>query len=118
MTSIHVDDPSDGMSLPELPPLPIGALVAGTLNLLQEAADLPEPRYLTVSDSQHIGVQFDNAKASMRALTRWARRFGGLVVSEPAETEYGPHTYCHAEFTYYGVDVKAYAFIPAAPAAT
>ena len=30
-------------AVPDLPPLPIGALVACALDLMQEAADLPQP---------------------------------------------------------------------------
>ena len=44
MTSIHIYDPKDGAALPELPPLPIGVLAVGTADLLQQAADLPQPR--------------------------------------------------------------------------
>ena len=43
MTSIHTYDPSHGAALPELPPLPIGVLAVGTADLLQQAADLPQP---------------------------------------------------------------------------
>ena len=43
MTSIYIYDPSDGTELPELPPLPIGVLAVGTADLLQQAADLPQP---------------------------------------------------------------------------
>ena len=49
MTSIHTYDPADGAALPELPPLPIGVLAVGTAELLQQAADLPQPRYITIS---------------------------------------------------------------------
>ena len=52
MTSIHIYDPKDGPALPELPPLPIGALAVGTAELLQQAADLPQPRYITISTTQ------------------------------------------------------------------
>ena len=48
MTSIHIYDPSDGAALPELPPLPIGVLAVGTADLLQQAADLPQPRYIFI----------------------------------------------------------------------
>ena len=42
MTSIHIYDPATRRpALPDLPPLPIGALAVGLANLLQEAADLP-----------------------------------------------------------------------------
>ena len=48
MTSIHIFDPSDGAALPELPPLPIGVLAVGTADLLQQAADLPQPAYVSI----------------------------------------------------------------------
>ena len=115
MTSIHIYDPA-APALPELPPLPIGALVAGTLNLLQEAADLPEPRYITVSDTQAITLQFAPARASLRAITRWALRFGSVMTSKPAQGTTGAETWCRTEFGYYGIAVTAYAHIPAAPA--
>ena len=58
MTSTRTYDLKDGPALPELPPLPIGVLVVGTAELLQQAADLPQPIYLTVSDTQSIDLQF------------------------------------------------------------
>ena len=52
MTSIRAIDPAHaGTALPELPPLPIGALVVGAAELLQQTADLPAPVYLTVHDT-------------------------------------------------------------------
>ena len=119
MTSIHIHDSKTADSaLAELPPLPIGALVVGTYNLLCEAADLPQPQYLTISDTQHIDLQFAGDPSSARAITRWALRFGGLLASEPHEGERGPQTRCHLEFDYYGVTVKVYAYIPAGTATT
>ena len=97
MTIIRIYDPKDGPALPELPPLPIGSLVVGTLNLLQEAANLPQPRYITVADTQDISLQFDADPASLRAITRWALRFGGVLISEPHHDETGMATYCHTD---------------------
>ena len=54
MTSIYIFDPSDGAALPELPPLPIGVLAVGTADLLQQAADLPQPHYITISSTQSV----------------------------------------------------------------
>ena len=42
MTSIRIYDPADGAALPELPPLPIGALAAGRQPDHQSNADEPE----------------------------------------------------------------------------
>jgi hypothetical protein len=114
VTSIHIYDPNGGAALPELPPLPIGVLAVGTADLLQQAADLPQPVYITIHDSQHVSLQFAPDKASLRAITRWTLRFGGALISEPHQSEDGPKTYVHAEFDYYSIAMAVYAFIPAA----
>ena len=118
MTSIQLHDPSDGAVLPELPPLPIGILVTGTADLLHQAADLPQPIYITVFEEQLVGLQFAPDRASLRAITRWTLRFGGVVISQPHQGEDGPRTYVRAEFDFYGIAVTAYAFIPAGTATT
>ena len=118
MTSIHIYDPDDGAELPELPPLPIGVLVVGTADLLQQAADLPQPHYITISSTQSVDFQFAPEQASMRAITRWALRFGSVVTSEPHQGRNGPQTWYRTDFDYFGIAVTAYAHIPAAPAST
>ena len=118
MTSIHTIDPAAQAAPPELPPLPIGALAVGLVNLLQEAADLPAPHYISVCDTQHISLQFAPVKASLRTLTRWALRFGSVMTSQPHQGTTGTETWCRTHFDYCGVAVTAYAHIPAAPAAT
>lgn len=100
----------------DLPPAPIDVLAVGTVNLLQEAADLPQPRAVYVYEEQLISLHFDPCPASLRAITRWALRFGGVLISEPRQHENGPQTYCHTAFSYYRVAVTAYAVIPAGPA--
>src|SRR5207302_641961 len=92
MTSIYIYDPSDGAALPELPPLPIGVLAVGTADLLQQAADLPQPCYLTISDTQSVDFLFASEQASVPAITRWALRFGSVVISEPHQGQNGPET--------------------------
>ena len=119
MTSIYMHDPATAdAALAELPPLPIGSLVAGAVNLLGEAAGLPQPQQITISDTQHISLQFAPAYPSLRAITGWAQHFGGVLASEPHEDEDGPQTWCRAEFGYYGVAVNAYAHIPATAVTT
>jgi hypothetical protein len=118
MTTIYIYDPKAHDGLPELPPLPIGALVVGTFNLLEQAADLPQPRYLTISDTQNVCFQFPDDKASRKALNQWALRFGGTQTTRPHEGKDGPETLCRLAFDYYGVAVEAYAFIPAETATT
>ena len=118
MTTIYIYDPKAGNGLPELPPLPIGALVAGTLNLLEQAADLTQPRYLTISDTQNVCLQFPDTKSSRTTLNRWALRFGGTLTTRPHEGKDGPETLCRLDFDYYGVAVEAYAFIPGQVATT
>ena len=104
-------------TLAELPPLPIAMLMIGVYNLLQEAADLPQPCYVTVSEgSRQIDLQFPGKHTSLRAITGWARRFGSAVTEQPHHDERGQFTRLAATFGYYGLTVKAYAYIPAGPA--
>ena len=118
MTSIRIYDPAGaGAPLPELPPLPIGALVVGAAELLQQAAGLPQPVYLTVHDrTQSVDLLFAPASASIRAITRWALRFGSVVTTRPGKGKNGTETWYQTEFSYYGIAVAAYAHIPAAEA--
>ena len=119
MTSISTYNPaSAGAALPDLPPLPIGALVVGAAELLQQASGLPQPVYVTVHETQSVDLLFASARASARAITRWALRFGSVVTSQPGMGKDGTETWYRTDFDYYGIAVSAYAHIPAAPAAT
>jgi hypothetical protein len=118
MTIRTYDPATAGPSLPPPPPLPIGALAVGVANLLQDAAQLPQPRYVALFDPEQITMQFPPAKPSMKAVSRWARRFGGIVTTETRQGKTGPETWCSTRFSYYGIPVKAYARIPATPATT
>ena len=63
-------------------------------------------------------MQFAKEQASVRAITRWALRFGSVVTSEPHQAKDGPETWCRTEFDYFGIAITAYAHIPAEPADT
>ena len=68
MTSIRTHDLA-GTAPPELPPLPIAALMIGVYNLLQDGADLPQPCYITVSEtSRQIDLQFPASITAFRPL--------------------------------------------------
>jgi hypothetical protein len=119
MTSIRTYDPARaGAALPELPPMPIGVLAVGAAELLQQAADLPAPTSITMYDHDAISIQFPRHKDSIRAITRWALRFGSVVTSRPGRIESDTGTWYRTDFDYYGIAVHAFAFIPAAPANT
>ena len=115
-TSLHQTTPDTAPA--DLPPLPIAALMIGVHNLLQEGADLPQPRHVCVSElGQHIDLQFRGEQSGQQAITQWAHRFGGATGSQPYEDGHlGPRTFVTATFGYCGLDVRAYAFIPADPA--
>ena len=114
MTSINTYDPAWFPEWWADPPLPIVALVVGTLNLLEEAADLPQPVYVTVSSTQSIDLQFPAARSSYRSITRWALRFGGVLTSKRVKDDStGRRTLCQAEFGYHAIRAEAYAIIPA-----
>jgi hypothetical protein len=117
MTSIHIYDPKAAdPATAQLPPMSISVLAATAADVLRDADHLPRPRYVSVSSTQHIGVQFGPDPSSLRTLAQWAELFGGTLISAPHDGEDGPETSCHVEFTYYGVAIEAYAFIPAATA--
>jgi hypothetical protein len=118
MTSTRTYDPADGMIPPELPPLPIGALAAGTAELLQQAADLPQPACIFIYDHQAVSIQFAGEQASARAVNRWAHRFGSITTSQPHQGNDGPETWYRTDFSYYGIAVTAYAHVPADPASS
>ena len=115
-TSLH-DQTSLDTTLAELPPLPMAALMIGVYNLLQDGADLPQPCYVDVSETgQQIDLQFPGEPPSKRAITQWARRFGSVVHTRPYHDGRGVFVRVTTRFGYYGLAVKAYAYIPAGPA--
>ena len=120
MTSIHPLDPATvNATLAELPPLPVAALMIGVCNLLRDGADLPQPCYISVSQtSQRIDLQFPGKQPGRRAIGQWAHRFGSTVTTDPHRDERGQFTRVAATFGYYGLTVTAYAYIPATPAST
>jgi len=107
-----------GEAVPELPPMPIGALAVGTAELLQQAADLPAPTSVTMYNHDAISIQFARDKDSIRAITRWAARFGSVATSSPGKVESDTGTWHTTDIDYYGIAVHAFAFIPAEPAST
>jgi hypothetical protein len=120
MTSTPLHDPAPlGTTLAELPPLPMAALMIGVYNLLCDGADLPQPCHVAVSEAgQQIDLQFPGTQPGKRAITQWARRFGSSVSTRPHHDGRGVFLRVTATFGYYGLAVKAYAYIPAAPASS
>ena len=118
MTSTRTYDPADGTAPPELPPLPIDALAVGTAELLQQAADLPQPRHIFIYHGQAVSLQLAAEQASIRAVTRWAHRFGSVMTSQPGTEQDSPGTWYRTDFDYYGIAVTVYTHIPAEPAST
>jgi hypothetical protein len=119
MITVHLTDPKDAEHASvNLTPLPMPGLIIAAWKLLDQAPDLAQPVDVTVSDHQSITLQFAPKPSSIRAITRWALRFGGVLRSEPHQTERGPQTWCRVEFDYYGVSVKGFAHIPAGTATT
>jgi len=119
MITVHITDPKDAEhASANLTPLPMAGLVIAAWNMLEQAADLAQPIEVSVSDLQSIMLQFAPEPPSSRAITLWALRFGGVLSSEPHQTDDGPQTWCRVEFDYYGITVRAFAHIPAQAATT
>jgi hypothetical protein len=115
MTSTSLNHQTDLDTTPaELPPLPMAALMIGVYNLLCDGADLPQPCHVDVSEAgQSIDLQFPGTQPGKRAITQWARRFGSTVSTRPHHDGRGVFLRVTTRFGYYGLNVKAYAYIPA-----
>lgn len=108
MVSINPDADS---ALADLPPRSVKALVAGLYDLLSAAAGLPAPEMAGVADSQEFILAFASDKSSYKAITQWAYRFGGILITDPMVDEDSPKTHFSLSFAYYGVPVHACADI-------
>jgi len=101
----------------DLPDLRIGVLAFAATGLLEKAINLPDPEYISISDAQTICFEFAASQAGAAAVVQWACLFGG-VLADQLWTEQGTVRCARSlEFDHHGVQVVAYAFIPA-PAAT
>jgi len=113
MGSLNVYDPNSGPAVPELPPIPLGALAVGLCDLLGQAKDLVQPRFATIGErQQEITLQFSPDRAGAQAIASWATRFGGVIVAHICKPDGQPHRHITATGDYYGVTVEAYTFIP------
>jgi hypothetical protein len=99
---------------PELPPISIAALAVGLSDLLRAANGLGLPHMAVIHEStRHYSLQFAPEHASLKALARWAHRFGGVLVSENRlNHDRQPCIYAGVTFDYSGVEVHAYAYVP------
>lgn len=114
MITVHLTDPKDAEhASASLAPLPMAGLVIAVWNLLDQACDLVQPELISIDNSQAIDLQFISQPSSKAAITRWVLRFGGVLTSDTRHTARGRQTRVCARFDYYGVHVKAYAYIPA-----
>lgn len=106
--------PTGGPAVPELPPIPTGALAVGLCDLLKAAAGLPQPRFIAISEQrQEFALQFPSDRDGSKAVTAWAMRFGGVLASHVCEPDGTARQHIQASFGYYGVAVEAFAFLPA-----
>jgi len=120
MGSLDTFNPSSGPALPEIPPITTRELAVGLVDLFSKADGLPQPRYVDIHQStQYFGLQFGNTADSLKALAAWAQRFGAVLVSEPAtDCDDQPCKYARVAFSFCGVAVLAYAFVPVSETGT
>jgi hypothetical protein len=112
MTSTSTHDTGSGPALPDIPPMSMATMAVGLTDLLDEASDLPQPRYISLHEAQTIDLGFKPVPESPETLNRWALRFGAVLAREHIEVPTGPCTYIHARFSYCDIAVQAYALIP------
>ena len=92
MTSIHTYDPAGRHGAARAAAAAHRRLVVGAAELLQQAADLPQPRlHHRARQPRASTCSSLRTQASMRAITRWARRFGSVVTSQPATARTAPN---------------------------
>jgi hypothetical protein len=96
----------------QCPPLPISALAGALCDLLSLSEGLPQPCYITIHDTEALGLQFPQATASAEAITAWAARFGTVATVTYKDTERGPQFWVDADFDWHGISVQLYAHIP------
>ena len=99
---------------PELSSIPVSALVVGLSDLLRAADGLGLPHYVAIhATTKHFSLQFAPDRASLKAIARWAQRFGGVLVSENRlNAKQQECMYAGVTFDYSGVEVSAYAYVP------
>jgi hypothetical protein len=116
MGSLDITNPISGPALPEVPPIPIGALAVGLCDLFQHAGDLPAPSSASIYGGiECMTLQFEPKPASAKAIASWARRFGGVVdisTKTRGTVSGGRERWVKTRFDWYGVDVDAFAHIP------
>ena len=98
----------------ELPSISVAALAVGLSDLLRAADGLDLPHYAAIHElTRYYSLQFASEHASLKALARWAHRFGGVLVSENRlNHDKQPCIYAGVTFDYSGVEVHAYAYVP------
>lgn len=117
MTTISTHDTASAPALADIPPMSLATMAVGLTDLLDEAADLPQPRCIDMHHgSQSISLQFMPGPASVKSVARWAARFGAALTSIPDHRDKQMAWY-RAEFSYCDIAVKAYTCAPADPAA-
>jgi hypothetical protein len=106
-------DPANGPAVPDLPPISIGALAIGLDDLFGRAEGLVLPRTVLINETaQEFLLAFASDPDSLKVITSWAVRFGGVVESHICDAPGTPHRHTSVTFDYFGVQVDAYAFIP------
>jgi hypothetical protein len=115
MGSLDTINPASGPALPDTPPITTRELAVGLVGLFGKADGLVQPRYVSISRAaQDFGLQFDNSADGRTAIEAWAQRFGAPLTSSDHTNKDGTlSTYVECTFDFFGVEVVAYAFIPA-----
>jgi hypothetical protein len=114
MGSLDTLDTASGPALPEVPPISIGALAVGLVDLFKKADGLTLPHYACIHEStQYFSLQFAPVAGSLKAVAGWAQRFGAVLVTDKGlNAQKQKCTYVTATFDFFGIEVNAYAYVP------
>jgi len=106
-------DPANGPAVPDLPPINIGALTVGLSDLFGRASGLVLPRSVLINETaQAYLLTFAPDPDSIRVITSWAIRFGGVVESHTCSPDGTQRQHIILTFEYFGVQVDAFTFLP------
>jgi hypothetical protein len=85
----------------------------GLADLLRAADGLGLPHYAAIPTPGYLSLQFAPEPASLKAIARWAQRFGGVLVGDNRLNHRNQEcTYAAVTFDHSGVEVCAYAYVP------
>jgi hypothetical protein len=92
---------------------PLTELLAIAAQLTEDQDLGPRTQHVSVDGFRRVGVQLSDEQPALTALARAAQSWGGVITAHPhVDTDGKTVIHCEVHFSYRGVEVEAYAFVP------